>query len=206
MAGRTIACRRRGVARRSLLPPPPFSDLSPSQDLAEALARPLKLPGVNGLRAVFGFKRYRESLAQSSAAALEPLVLSAAERSLVAGRTVDVYPWEAAYVAANQLTWANRPSTSSVNAHSETIDRLNAAFFASTRRPQRLLWHRTDTHSPRPEVTSVASIDGRHLFWDEPLFTCYRSWITTSWSAPAACSSLRSGRNRASWQRRCSGL
>jgi hypothetical protein len=150
---------------------PPFSQhLSPAQDLAEAFTRPLKLPGVAGLRAVLGLKQYRESLAHASTIALEPLVLPAAERALVAGHTVDVYPWEAAYVAANQLIWANRPSPSSPTAHSTTIDRLNAAFFASNRRPRRLLWHRTDTQLLRaPEVTSVASIDGRHLFWDEPL-------------------------------------
>src|SRR5258708_11292596 len=50
------------------------------------------------------------------------------------------------------------------------LARLNAAFCAPPRRPERLVWHKTSEYLLQtPGITSVASIDGRHLFWDEPL-------------------------------------
>jgi hypothetical protein len=95
-------------------------------------------------------------------------VLPAAERDLIADSTVDVYPWESAYVVANHLNWANRPSPASFNAFA-AVDRMNAAFFDSPGRPQRPIWHRTETELLHtPGVRGIASIDGRHVFWDEP--------------------------------------
>jgi hypothetical protein len=131
---------------------------TPVRTLAKALAQPLHLPGVTGLRALVRLPQYRASLGQLSSRALEPLVLSAAERGVLGDSTVDVYPWEASYVAANHLNWAHRPSPASFLAF-PTLDRLNAAFFNSSRRPQYLLWHLT---------AGLQSIDGRHMFWDEP--------------------------------------
>jgi hypothetical protein len=136
----------------------PADEDIPVRTLAKALAQPLHLPGVTGLRALVRLRQYRASLSQLSNRALEPLVLSAAERAVLGDSTVDVYPWEASYVAANHLNWAHRPSPASFLAF-PTVDHLNAAFFDSSRRPQRLLWHLT---------AGLQSIDGRHLFWDEP--------------------------------------
>jgi hypothetical protein len=141
----------------------------PARHLLTRLAQPLRLPGTRGLKALVRLPEYRAQLARASREALEPLVLPAAERELIADFTADVYPWEASYVAANHLNWANRPSPTSFNAFA-AVDRLNAAFFDSPRRPQRLLWHRTKTYFPdTPKARGVASIDGRHVFWDEPL-------------------------------------
>jgi hypothetical protein len=130
----------------------------PVRTFAKALAQPLYLPGVTGLRTLVRLRQYRAVLAQLSHRALEPLVLSPMERAVLSNSTVDVYPWEAAYVAANHLNWAHRPSPAAFLAF-PTLDRLNAAFFDSSRRPQYLLWHLT---------AGLQSIDGRHLFWDEP--------------------------------------
>ena len=63
---------------------------------------------------------------------------------------------------ANRLTWVNRPLPASFNAYSPVLDGLNAAFFRSDRRPAFLIWHRG------PRKKGLKSIDGRHLFWDEP--------------------------------------
>lgn len=145
-------------------------DGAPAQSFLSALAEPLRLPGVRGIGAWARLSQYRADLAQLSKRALEPLVVPPAERKAIADSSVDVYPWEVGYVAANQFNWANRPSPASHSAHSPILDRLNAAFFDSPRRPQRLLWHKTSGYLLQtPGITSVASIDGRHLFWDEPL-------------------------------------
>ncbi|HXB53353.1 MAG TPA: hypothetical protein VN461_01115 [Vicinamibacteria bacterium] len=146
------------------------ADGPPEHTLVNALAEPLRLPGVRGIGALAQFSQYRADLAQLSKRALEPLVVPPGERKALADSSVDVYPWEVGYVAANQLNWANRPSPASHSAHSAILDSMNAEFFDSPRRPQRLLWHKTSEYLLRtPGITSVASIDGRHLFWDEPL-------------------------------------
>jgi hypothetical protein len=142
-----------------------YSKIDPaSPSLKSALIRPFTLPGVDGLRQLVGLRSYRSALAEYSADALEALRLSATERTLLGDSTVDVYPWETAYVPANGLRWATRPVAGSFSAFTPRLDELNAEFFASpSRRPHWLLWHMTyGTQS------MLESIDGRHLFWDEP--------------------------------------
>ena len=73
---------------------------------------------------------------------------------------MDIYPWEAAYAAANSFAWRSRPSPASFATYTPDLDRLNQAFFASPSRPAFVLWHRAE---------GVRSIDRRHQFWDEPL-------------------------------------
>jgi hypothetical protein len=147
----------------------PFSVDESTRAFATALGQPLRLSGLRGIEALARLPQYRGQLAQASRTALEPLVLPVADRALLANSTVDVYPWEAAYVAANHLKWAHRPSPGSSSSFNTTLDRLNAAYFDSPRRPERLLWHRTPFYLLHmPDVTGVASIDGRHVFWDEP--------------------------------------
>jgi hypothetical protein len=148
----------------------PFPDGPPVRTLATTLTQPLRLPGISGLEALAQLRQYRARLAQASTRACAPLVLPAAERESLRDSTVDVYPWEVSYVAANHLNWANRPSPASFSSFNPTLDRSNAAFFDSPRRPQRLLWHKTSEYFLKtPGISGVASIDGRHLFWDEPL-------------------------------------
>jgi hypothetical protein len=145
-------------------------DGSPAQTFVMALTQPLSLPGLRGLEAAARLRQYRASLAELSTRALEPLVLTATARRLLADSPLDVYPWEAAYVAANHLNWVHRPSPASFSSFSTTLDNLNAAFFDSPHRPQYVLWHTTSEYFLRtPGISGVGSIDGRHLFWDEPL-------------------------------------
>jgi hypothetical protein len=81
-------------------------------------------------------------------------------RTLIGSSSVDIYPWEAAYSAANSFAWRSRPSPASFATYRPELDRLNEAFFASPSRPAFVLWHRAE---------GVRSIDRRHQFWDEPL-------------------------------------
>jgi hypothetical protein len=73
-----------------------------------------------------------------------------------------VYPWQASYVHANRLAWVSRPLPASFNAYNPVLDGRNAAFFRSDRRPAFLIWHGASRKK------GLKSIDGRHLFWDEP--------------------------------------
>jgi hypothetical protein len=132
----------------------------PRRYLRISLARPLDLPGIQGLSRFLGLGSYRRLLAAQSADALEALRLPELERALLGNSTVDVYPWETAYVPANGLKWRARPVPGSFSSYTPALDRLNAAFFESPNRPQWLLWH---------IMPGLSGLDRRHLFWDEPL-------------------------------------
>ncbi len=139
--------------------------------LEEKLSVPFRFCGVRDLAELRHLAAYRDGLAQQSKAALGEDALPESIRSILGGASVDVYPWEVNYVPANGLSWSNRPLPGSFSAYTPILDGLNAAFFYSNRRPQYLLWH---THRPGDDLSRprgnapVESIDGRHVFWDEP--------------------------------------
>jgi hypothetical protein len=95
----------------------------------------------------------------SGGASLENLRVPDDVRSTIDDSSIDVYPWESVYVAANDFNWHNRPSPASFATYVPALDRRNERFFSSPERPRFLLWHLQP---------NVYSIDGRHLFWDEP--------------------------------------
>jgi hypothetical protein len=76
----------------------------------------------------------------------------------IGSHAVDVFPWEAAIVAANNLHWDNRPSPFSFESYDPYLDNLNAAFYTGSKAPKYIIWHNT----------GAFSIDGRHILWDEP--------------------------------------
>jgi hypothetical protein len=101
---------------------------------------------------------------------LEKLRLSGEARERIGKSPVDVYPWESVYVAANDLNWRNRPSPASFATFTPALDAMNSQFFTESDRPAYLLWNLEP---------GVHSVDGRHLFWDEPqtlraILTWYR--------------------------------
>lgn len=112
------------------------------------------------LKPVVGLKEYRQGLAKISDEGLQKRVLPDSIRVAISDSPVDIYPWEISYVPANNLTWKNRPLPASFSTYTPVLDNMNASFFESTaRRPQFLLWHHEN---------GIYSIDGRHLFFDEP--------------------------------------
>jgi hypothetical protein len=106
---------------------------------------------------------YRTEMARSSDVALLKDRLPAAMVRAISRGTVDVYPWDATYVAANGLQWQHRPVPASFGVYTARLDEMNERFFRSPRRPAFLIWHRSSANDD-----DLLSIDGRHLFWDEP--------------------------------------
>jgi hypothetical protein len=138
--------------------------------LEDKLSAPLRFCGLRDLAELRHLAAYREGIAQQSKAALAAEVLPGSIRSILGGASVDVYPWEVSYVPANELSWSNRPLPASFDTYTPTLDGLNAAFFSSNRKPRYLLWH---THPAEDRLgrrgnARVESVDGRHVFWDEP--------------------------------------
>lgn len=139
------------------------AELCRGRRLEGTLLQPFNFCGARHLWALRDFTEYRARLRTLSWDALRADALSESTRSRIGSASVDVYPWEIAYVAANGLSWSNRPVPASFNAYTPRLDALNAAFFRSDRRPDYLLWH-----TRQGADASLESIDGRHLFWDEP--------------------------------------
>lgn len=135
----------------------------PVNTLEGNLSQPLRLCGLRSLAEWRDPAAMRARLEADTRAALRPDLLPASIRTRIGSAAVDVYPWEIAYVPANALVWANRPLPASFNAYTASLDRLNAAFFESTRRPPYLLWH-----APSSGRGPLWSIDERYLLWDEP--------------------------------------
>jgi hypothetical protein len=129
--------------------------------LEEVALGPLRFRGVTNLARVSHLTAYREAIAKESASYLRQHVLPHSLRTMIGESSVDVYPWRIFYVPANALAWANRPVSFSYNAYTPLLDRIDAAFFESPRRPTHLIWHATFEEG-------VRSIDGRYLLWDEP--------------------------------------
>jgi hypothetical protein len=139
--------------------------------LEDKLSAPFRFCGLRDLAELRHLPAYRNGFAQQSKAALAAEALPESIRSILGGASVDVYPWEVSYVPANGLSWSNRPLPASVLTYTPILDGLNAAFFDSKRRPRYLLWHThpAEDRLGRPRGNApVQSVDGRHVFWDEP--------------------------------------
>jgi hypothetical protein len=121
---------------------------------------PVAFRGLTNLSRLAGLSAYRAHVQMLSTDALRRARLPGSMRRIIGEASVDVYPWNASYVRANQLTWVNRPLPASFNAYTPALDVLNATFFRSDRRPAFLIWHSS--------LGGLLSIDDRHLFWDEP--------------------------------------
>ena len=153
--------RRTLPAAGSLLVPlaVAWMTVTPSRD--EIALNPLAFRGLRHLARVVLLESYREAVERFSQDALRENQLPASMRRAIGRTPVDVYPWDITYVRANQLSWVHRPLPASFNAYTAALDGLNAAFFRSALRPEFLIWHAALPYG-------LGSIDGRHLFWDEP--------------------------------------
>jgi hypothetical protein len=127
--------------------------------VAVRASRPLAFEGLRALREVADVGAYRRDVLGLSEELLRPLRLPASIRERIGAGTVDVYPWDSAYVWANGLDWKPRPLPATFSTVTPGLDQRNARFFESLTRPQFILWH----------AAGVWSFDGRHVFWDEPL-------------------------------------
>ncbi len=100
----------------------------------------------------------------TSAAGLQGAALPQAMRDAIGKQGVDIFPWETAIIAANDLKWQNSPSPFSFQNFSPYLDQKNADFYASKQAPPFVIWHHVGE-------SGVHGVDFRHIMWDEPLTT-----------------------------------
>ncbi|MHB1864851.1 MAG: hypothetical protein ACYCPS_01640 [Candidatus Saccharimonadales bacterium] len=108
--------------------------------------------------AFFNVSQEKQNWASYSALGLQHAALPKNMTTLIGSNTIDIYPWEADVAAANGLKWDPRPSPYSFESYNPYFDNLNASFYKSNNAPKFIIWHNT----------SIYSIDGRYILWDEP--------------------------------------
>lgn len=128
----------------------------------EMVMSPLAFRGVTHLARLADVPGYRAEVQPTSKALMRRSRLPGDVRKVIGSASVDIYPWEISYVAENALDWVHRPIPASFNAFTAGLDARNAAFLRSDRRPEFMIWHRG------LDEGGLESIDGRHVFWDEP--------------------------------------
>ena len=84
---------------------------------------------------------------------------------IIGKHTVDVYPWNFAYIAANNLNWQPRPVIHSYAAYTSWLDKQNAKHLSSGNSAQFFIWELTDMDG---NGVKLDGIDSRYLLNDEP--------------------------------------
>jgi hypothetical protein len=112
---------------------------------------------------VLNLQRYEKVLLERSRENLRDNVLDENILQKIRYESVDTYPWETAYIFANNLNWKPRPVFQSYAAYTPWLDMKNSIFWDSYKSPKYIIWELEHWGS------EVSSIDGRYLFNDEPL-------------------------------------
>lgn len=113
------------------------------------------------------YRYFSDTCAAASLRNVETNKLSSEIRSVILNKTVDVYPWDYSYVAANNLNWQPRPVLHSYAAYTNWLDNQDANHFKSITAPEFLIW---ELKASWRDIYggSMESIDGRYLLNDEP--------------------------------------
>ncbi|WP_320535197.1 hypothetical protein [Robbsia andropogonis] len=120
-------------------------------------------PTWNSLQRLVHYQRYKAEIAAHSATQLVNYQLTPAALALIGGAPVDVYSSDLGLIAANRtLFYDPKPVFQHFNAFTSTLDRLNADFFSSNRRPAFLLTY-------HDSLGSTSGVDDRHQFFDDPI-------------------------------------
>ena len=126
---------------------------------------------VNGLQTLVSKALNNSYFADTCSAASEKAIvrnkLDKEILDLIGNASVDIYPWDYSYLAANNLNWQPRPVIQSYAAYTRELDQLNAKHLESEKAPDFILWElrkiTRDIHGG-----TLESIDGRYLLNDEP--------------------------------------
>jgi len=119
------------------------------------------------LAAASHYGHFSDTCSQASAKNIERNKFDSNIRALIGNQTVDIYPWDFTYAAANNLNFQPRPVLQSYASYTKLLDNLNARHFEGKSAPEFIIWElqkiTRDIHGGKME-----SIDGRYLLNDEP--------------------------------------
>jgi len=128
----------------------------------------IRFDGLNNLVVnAIGYRHFSDTCNLASEKAICRNTLDTHILEMIGNHTVDVYPWDYTYIAANHLNWQPRPVIQSYASYTYELDELNATHFESERAPDFIIWElRKITHDIHGGT--LESIDGRYLLNDEP--------------------------------------
>ena len=107
-----------------------------------------------------------KAIRQEDSITLRSKTLTPEQRALINNNTVDCYPFELGYVAANTLNWSPRPNIQTL-AYTPWLDKHNAEFISSKDAPKFYIWE-LEQSSGYPVDNYNYSLDQHYLFNDEP--------------------------------------
>ncbi len=123
----------------------------------------MKYGGIaNFKRAVNIFRDGGEEFNNQTQENLANVLLADSARKIIANNTVDIFPWETSYVAANKLNYRNRPLFQLGCVNNAVLDKVNADFLQSEKAPRYYIW--TKQNWWRHEMNSI---DHRYILSDD---------------------------------------
>jgi hypothetical protein len=82
--------------------------------------------------------------------------------------SVDIYPWDYSFIAANNLNWQPRVVIQSYASYNSWLDHKNAEHFSSKNAPAFFIWDINKNMAGELNGGTLESIDNRYLLNDEP--------------------------------------
>ncbi len=116
----------------------------------------------NFKRAINIFRDGEEEFNKQSQQNLAAVVLADSARKIISNNTVDIFPWETSYVAANKLNYRNRPLFQLGCVNSAVLDKVNADFLQSEKAPLYYIWTKQNWWGQE-----MSSIDFRYILSDD---------------------------------------
>lgn len=116
------------------------------------------------INSVVNIKTFNEVNLKLSNENLKSNVLNDSLLQIIGKETIDVYPNELSYIAANHLNWKPRVTLQS-GAFGSWLDNINANDFDTNEKPSFILWHLNSDESGNNNVT----FDNRLALNDEPI-------------------------------------
>ena len=142
----------------------PLDKLVSSQTVDTILESPINNIRQHSVVSFLDFSNEQKSWSQEGKHLLANDILPKNFLNIIRKNGVDIYPWEASMILANNLTWQPRPSPFSFESYSPTFDNLNSEYFLSQKAPKYIIWQNVLGNVDG----NTNSIDGRNVLWDEP--------------------------------------
>jgi len=112
----------------------------------------------------FNYNEFKNKMAKLSALNIQANKLEPEVKKVISNSTIDFYPWELTYAAANNLNWKPRSTLQSVTSYSNWLDIKNSVAFERNEGPEFVLFH----YVSDKWKGKFGSIDGRYVLNDEP--------------------------------------
>lgn len=134
----------------------------------------VEISGINNFKnLILDVNNYKQKSIETSTQNVNTNVLDSSVLEIIHHSTIDSYPWELSYFAANNLNWKPRKTLQS-GSYARWLDAINANDFNRIQGPDFLIFHfNEDNYGGK-----FGSIDGRYLLNDNPLtvFTVFNDY------------------------------